>query len=257
MSLKINALITDVLDCDVLAGCPFGIDNDVVVHLSAQKISIMGDAFPYGANLPAPASIRMAESVILRNDSSKVLYPGEYVEIHDNSLIEYEGNVSIEPRVDSPLQGSWPSPTISRVIQGSIRIPNDTEEPIHLSKSRHFAQIRRATTPLKLIDSPNIVQIPPTNNNSKEPFSQSVLLDPDNQLTSSEKEDFRQLHLAYDNVFNKSFGTYNGASGPYKASIGLGPIEPPSTKPMLSMYPKSNKQLLQQEADKLRHWVFW
>ena len=251
LSLKINALITDVLDCDVLAGCPFGMDNDVVVHLRAQKISIMGETFPYGANLPAPASIRMAESVILRNDSSKVLYPGEYVEIHDNSLMEYEGDVSIEPRIDSPLHGSWPSPTISRVIQGSVRIPNDTEEPIHLSRSKHFAQIRRVTTPVKSMDPPIIVQTPPVDNISKEPFSRSILLDPDNQLTSSEKEGFHQLHLAYDNVFNKSFGTYNGASGPYKASIGLGPIEPPSTKPMLPMYPKSNMQLLQQEADKL------
>ena len=50
---------------------------------------------------------------------------------------------------------------------------------------------------------------------------------------------------------NYRSGVYNGAGGPYKASMHMGPVEPPCTKPMMPLYPQSNMQLLQQEADKL------
>ena len=152
LQLKIDALVTDCMDYDILGGCPFGIANDVVVLMKKQVISIMGKCFPYGAKPPAPPvhDIRRVDSLVLRNDTSRVLYPGEFVEVSSESLDEYEGEVSIEPRVDSPLQGTWPSPTISRVIQGSIRIPNETDEPIqtlcanspsHISHGRTFQRL--------------------------------------------------------------------------------------------------------------------
>ena len=182
-----------------------------------------------------------------------MLYPGEFVEIASDSLSAYEGDVAIEPRVDSPMQGTWPSPTISRVIQGTIRIPNDTDEPIHLPKSKHFAQIRRVTSPSVVdmsITQPQIGPVVPPNQ-GKISHSSSVLIDPDNQLTPAERERFQELLVTYDNVFNKAFGAYNGASGPYKASLNLGPAKPPSTKPQLPFYPQASLVLLQEEADKL------
>ena len=81
--------------------------------------------------------------------------------------------------------------------------------------------------------------------------SDAVCLDPDNLLTPTERDQFRILNLSYNKVFNRQFGTYNGASGPYKASICLGPVEPPCTKPMLPLYPQTNMKVLQDEADKL------
>ena len=96
---------------------------------------IDGKRIPYGSK---PDSIQhdvfYADSVILRNDTSKVLYPGEYIEIYSDNLSNYEGEIAIEPRTDSPLQGNWPAPSMSRVIQGTVRIPNETEEHCkHLS----------------------------------------------------------------------------------------------------------------------------
>ncbi len=197
-------------------------------------------------------SPQRSDSVILRNDATKVLYPGEFIELKDTSLSSYEGNVSIEPRIDSPLLGSWPSPTISRVIQGVVRIPNDTTEPIYLARSKHFAQVHRASAPSSVEQyTPTSKVIFPTTASSNVKHSHAITIDPDNLLTSSERKAFHDLHLSYDGVFNKVFGTYNGASGPYKASIGLGPVEPPSTKPMLPRYSQSQMQLLQDEADKL------
>ena len=104
--MVIEALITDTLDCDILGGVPFGKANDVSVHLRTETITITGCSYPYGAKHDPPVHlIRRTDSVILRNDSSRVLYPGEYVEVHADSLSSYEGEVSIEPRIDSPMQG--------------------------------------------------------------------------------------------------------------------------------------------------------
>ena len=179
------------------------------------------------------------------------------MEISSDSLAEYEGEVSIEPRVDSPLEGCWPSPMISRVIQGTVRIPNDGVEPILLNKSGHLAQIRRVTSPAILVppNDSSCSSTPATMATERAlgpvKHSATVIVDPDKLMTESERNEFHRLHSLYDNVFNKTFGAYNGASGPYKASIGLGSTKPPPTKPMLPLYPRTNLVALQEDADKL------
>ena len=258
LRLKVEALITDTLDCDVLGGVPFGKANGVMVDLENERLFIKGQEFPWGATSEMPVhQIRQSNSVILRNDTSKVLYPGEFVEVRNQSLSEYEGQVLIEPRVDSPLQGKWPPPMISQVIQGTVRIPNESAELIHLSKCKHFAQIRRVVSPttLQTLQSFPSLPKPPSAliNTAVGPVKHSanVVVDPDKIMTPEDRNDFHKLHSMYDNVFNKNFGAYNGASGPYKASIGLGPSRPPPTKPMLPLYPQTNMVALQEEADKL------
>ena len=257
LTLEVEALITDNLDCDVLAGVPFGKTNRVMIDLENEKLYIKGQQFPWGASPSPVQQICQSTSVVLRNDASKVLYPGEFVEISSDSLAEYEGEVSIEPRVDSPLEGCWPSPMISRVIQGTVRIPNDGVEPILLNKSGHLAQIRRVTSPAILVppDDSSCSSTPASMATERAlgpvKHSATVIVDPDKLMTESERNEFHRLHSLYDNVFNKTFGAYNGASGPYKASIGLGSTKPPPTKPMLPLYPRTNMVALQEEADKL------
>ena len=96
---------------------------------------------PYGVK-PNIHDIYRKELLILRNDNRKVLLPGEFMELHNNALYDYEGDVSIEPRIDSPVDGEWPQPHISRVIQGA-RIPNLSDKPVLIDKAQHFANIRR------------------------------------------------------------------------------------------------------------------
>ena len=248
--LSVEALVTEHLDCDVLAGTPFGRENRVMVDLYEEIIYIRGEPFPYGTKLPAPSTPPGQQSHVLRNAAGKVVYPGEYLELQDSSMFPRDREICIEPRLDSPLNGSWPTPMISRVIQGMVRIPNHTNEPIFVPRSAHFAQVLRVSVPTPVASCTT-----PSPSHTFQPLitkhSISISVDPDNMLTPSEREAFKDLHLNYDNVFNKVFSTYNGASGPYKASIGLGPVEPPSTKPMLPHYSQSNMQLLQDEADKL------
>jgi len=52
-----------------------------------------------------------------RNDSPKVVMPGEFIEVYADDLKPFNGEVSIEPRIESPLSGNWPKPSMSRVTR--------------------------------------------------------------------------------------------------------------------------------------------
>ena len=209
----------------------------------------------YGAQ---PASIRhdifRVESTVLRSDSTKVILPGEYVELASPNYEQYEGEVALEPRVDSPLCGEWPECTITRVINGVVRIPNNTNEPIHLNKSSHLGHIRRVTSPS---DEPCSDYVPKSSTPSKSsstnvPHSATITIDPSaSLLTDEENSMFVDLHTAYDRVFRPDISVYNGYSGNVKAYIDMGPIPPPPTKPKMPLYKQSNLQLQQDESDKL------
>ena len=133
--LPLTALVMDKLDCDILAGTPFCKANDIHVHLKSEKITIGDVTIPYGAGRSVSSkesSVRQVNSYIVRNDTPKVLLPGEFVEITDSSLSNFDVEVAIKPRPDFPHPEVWPLPSISRVIQGTVRIPNIGHEPIRL-----------------------------------------------------------------------------------------------------------------------------
>ena len=252
LDLVVDGLVCESLsDCDILAGVPFGMQNEVVLPLHTETIIIKGITIPYGSK---PASIQhdvyRMDSVVLRNNSSQVLLPGEFVEFTSPSLSTYEGEIAIEPRVDSPLEGQWPAPAVTRVINGSVRIPNDSSQPIHLPRSSHIGQIRRVTTP-EILQSMELPQRPKQPIPPPEHFSDIVSVDPDQILSSEEQHAFRQINRSFDNRFNPKYGKYNGNSGPYKADITFGQVLPPPCKPCLPYYNSSNLQVLQEEADKL------
>ena len=105
LELHVDGLVNDSLtDCDILAGVPFGKRNKVTLPLHTETIIIDGVTIPYGSK---PATIQhdiyRAESVVLRNNTTKVLLPGDFVEFSSPSLSPYEGEVAIEPRVDSVM----------------------------------------------------------------------------------------------------------------------------------------------------------
>ena len=191
--LPIDGLVNGKMDCNSLEGVPFCKANNIELHLKEEEITISGKHILYG---PKPDSIQhdisLMKSCTLRNNVSRVLFPGDLLEIYDNNLSNYEGEIAVELRFDSPLNGEWPEPCLSQVIQGTIRIPNFTNEPVQLSKSQHFAQIWRviAPPPAAVSIGPMLVSPKPilqnTESSSKILFSSAIDLDPDNQLNPSE-----------------------------------------------------------------------
>ena len=71
----------------------------------------MGQRIPYGMK-PSINDIYRTE-MILRNDNRKILLPNEFMELLRNALYDYEGEVSIELHIDSPVHGEWSQPHIS------------------------------------------------------------------------------------------------------------------------------------------------
>ena len=257
IQLSITALVMDTLDCDILAGIPFCKSNDVHVHMKAEQITIGNVTIPYGAgrHLSRPNSrIRRVDSCVVRNEKSQVVLPGEYVEVSSNDLANFNGEVAIEPRSDSPHSGIWPSPSISRVIQGTIRIPNLGPEPIKLSKSQHIAQIRRVTTPEhspSMCVSMDAAPDSPLTKASTSDFSSKIHVDPNNILNNDEKEAFCSINRQFDNSFSPNFGVYNDRSGYFRAKLNIGPCEPPPVKGKLPLYGQNDFQHLQDLFDQL------
>ena len=125
------------------------------------------------------------------------------MEIFNHDLSKFNGEVAIEPQADLPQCRIWPSPLISRVIQGTVRIPNMSQEAIKRSKSQHIAQLRKVTSPQPTPDSD--AEPPPTATPlaiSKQPtsqmFSAKIHLDPDNILCKDEKLAFSDFIIQFD-----------------------------------------------------------
>ena len=228
--LPITALVIEKLDCDILAGIPFCKHNDIHVHLKAETISINTTVIPYGSkHSPKNPRIRRVNSVLLRNNSEKVLMPGDFLEFEDKNLLEFDGEVAIELHQIQPTSDSWIQPTISRVIDGTLRIPNLTDKPIRIQKSQHVAQIRPAIDPEETL-KPSMFQEPilPSKTPCEADFTKSIATDPDGILTAKTRSNFANINERYQSIFNPNFGVYNDKSAPIRANINLGPVEPPT-----------------------------
>ena len=86
---------------------------------------------------------------------------------------------------------------------------------------------------------------------SVEKYSAKVVVDPDGQLSVKDRQSFEAINTQFDSVFSTTLGLYNDKSGPLRAHILIGPVEPPPMKGQLPLYNHGNMQQLQIEADNL------
>ncbi len=101
------------------------------------------------------------------------------------------------------------------------------------------------------LKQPQEIDVRHCNLSTNSQHSQRITLDPDGQLTDSERRAFIQSHERYDVVFNRKIGSYNDASGRIRASINMGAVPPPVHKARLPAYPPDKMRLLQQKMDEL------
>ena len=253
IGMNLSALVVESMDSDILAGVPFCRANDVEFSFSKEEIYLQGRTIGYGSH----SSVRsVSSSSILRNCLPTVLYPGEYLEINNPSLELYNGEVAIEPRSDSPQDGCWPEPEITRVIDCTVRIPNRTDDIIFLSKNQHLGQINRVYSVDDCTQVNSVSDVAKTARSGSSsvvglPFSDLIPVDPENQLTSSQRDAFISVNKKYDSVFDPSFKGYNDHSGAIRAKLSIGSVPPPPQKAKLPFYNQSNLQLLQSKADEL------
>ena len=254
-TLKLEALVVNELDVDILAGIPFMTANDVSVRPAKQEIIIdESTVVNYGFTHDKSVCnrVRRTQAYVLRSSSNAtVIWPGNYIEVDLPSDLDPDCTVAIETHVDSSKSSdSWLTPSIIEAVNGKIRIVNNTTEPQALRRHEHFCQIR-ATSELDLTaptDATPIIHQKP----SKPLFySEAIKLDPDHMLSDSDREKFQTLTREFDDVFSSDLPGYNGGLGNFKATINMGPVEPPQRKGRVPQYSRDKLVELQQKFDEL------
>ena len=95
-----------------------------------------------------------------------------------------------------------------------------------------------------VVSSPDKVDVPTCH-------SGKVCVDPDNQLSVSDRALFQALNAEYDEVFNPVYSGYNGAVGQFQAVVNMGPVLPPQRKGRVPQYARDKLVELQQKFDDL------
>ncbi len=259
-SFQLDGLVVEQLDVDVLAGNPFLDLNDVAVRVAKKQIVINGhDVLYYGGHAKETASVRRTQSYLLRSPPRQsVILPGEYLEISTPSDVDPDAIWALEPRFDTHInkftkpERAWPTVQEVKSIGGHIRIPNMSDDPIVVRKSEHLCQIRQVL-PVSRSQPKDVTPSPPavTNVPTSTPDASGVSIDPDNILPDDVKQQFRDLHKQYEDVFTPVIHKYNGASGNIKAVVNIGPTLPPQRKGRLPHYNKETMNDLQNKFDEL------
>ena len=252
----LEALVVKSLDADILAGIPFMEDNDVSVRPAKQQI-ILGDnkIYTYGPKIGSYRSdshaVRRTQAHILRVSTATTIWPGEFIECHLPEEFKEQPSLALEPRVESTTSNTWPQPSIVEGIDGTIRIPNDTDQPIALGKHSHFGQIHAMLPSLPCTDE----QIPSVKFTKKQhgssPNSNAISVNPDSVLPEDVETQFQALNSEFDTVFEPNFEGYNGASGNFQAVVNMGPVLPPQRKGRVPQYSRDKLVELQQKFDEL------
>ena len=237
---------------------PFCKTNDIHIHLKVETISIGSTVnIPYGfADSSSHANIRRIDSILLRNDIEKVLISGDYVEFKCKDLQQFDGEVATEPHSSFSKSKSWVEPTISRVIEGTLRIPNLKDEPVQIQKAQHIPQIRPIIIPEEPTNQTPSCEPPSIPKNYPADFSTAISLDPDGMLSSESRNNFRDISKRFQSIVNPNFGVYNDKSGPICADINLDPVEPPTQKESFCFIIRKTYNNFRRKLINLRSWEF-
>jgi hypothetical protein len=250
--MHMDALVVEELDVPILAGTAFQRINDVYPRISQQAVYIGNKKYPYSLNDSDDLTNRRVQAYPISTCFRTILWPNEYLELPLPPDLP-DSQYAVEPRSCSIVNRSatvanlWPPPSITSAVGGKIRIGNDTKEPIHIKKNDQFCQIRASYSP-QVVETVNV-------NASKVSHdvtpSESVSLDPDNLMNEETKSAFQDLLMKHSAVFDSKFPGYNGACGPIKAIVNIGPVQPPQRKGRIPLYNNSNLDLLQSKFDEL------
>ena len=250
--LTLQALVVNDLDVDVLAGTPFMSTNDVSVRPAERSVSI-GErvVFRYDGvtHDPASSSARRVQCLVRSPPSPVTLWPGEYVELAVPDM-DSDGPVSVEPWM-SPVGEMdvtpWPHPTVSSVVAGKLRVPNNTDSPIVLKKNAHVCKVYAVSSPPPSGEASPLPPPAPASSSA----TTLVSIDPHGLLSDAVRAEFVATISDHASVFDPAFRGYNGAVGPIQGVVNVGAVEPPQRKGRLPQYNRQRLTELQTKFDEL------
>ena len=165
------------------------------------------------------------------------LWPGKYLDLDIPVAGEFPCDQSyiIELHHDSKQPQSWIQPHVITSVGHTLRIPNATDSPVILRKHGHFCQVRPVYVAphdhLCETDTPPI----PNNQNKYSAKYLKVAIDPDNILQANVRRLFEEINHEFSEAFLTQGKVYNGHSGPIKALVNMGPVQPPQGKGKLPL----------------------
>lgn len=213
MVFKLHAVVVKELDCEILAGMPFLNDHEMVLDIPKNKIHV-------GKHHIIQCESKKEEpklQELLRCEKDHVIHPGES-QVFKISNFASGTEVSIEPHHPHEFsRNSWPQPMYTRVVNGTVSIPNELDHLITLREHQHVAVVRKvkpiSSRPLmvnsrvsKASTKPNCRPVVTTG-----PYSSGVSVDPDAQLTIEQREAFVNIHFE-GSVAKIADDLYAGAS---------------------------------------------
>ena len=248
--LHLEALVVNDLDVDVLAGIPFLAFNDISLRPAKHMIMINdSDTIYYGVKNTASNNVRRTKAFLLRaTPVSQTIWPGEFIEVDIPDEISTDSYVAIEPRFDNPKSPrDWPYPDIIEAVGRKVRIANTTNEPQILKKNEHFSQVYQ-TSSIESEASMLSSELPKPNIKTTNISSEYVTVDPDNILSDGDRHKFTRAVDEYREVFSDKLTGYNGK---FKATINIGPVQPPQRKGRVPQYSRDKLSELQNKFDEL------
>ena len=251
---SIEALIVENLDVDILAGVPFMDANDVGIRPAKRQVILHDGSIINYAHSDTKNTHQQAAHILRATVKTTVL-PGDFLEVPlpfspDDSL------VAIEPHVNSKLANQWPPVSITQSIEGKVRLLNNTDEPLSFKPNDQIGQaietyVPQQSTAADVIPMSSAVRS--SSATAEKLHSSTICVDPDNVLPADIRQGFATLHQQFDQVFDPKFPGYNGAVGPLKAVVNMGPVQPPQRKGRLPQYSRNKLVELQSEFDRLEN----
>ena len=246
---KFDGLVVESLDVDVLAGIPFMEINDIALRPAKHQVVIRGAAtYGYGAEITKRSAAHRVH-VLRAPPQHTTIWPGDYLELQvPEELADME--LALEPRYEThnPTHDRdiWPPPCIISSVSRIVRIPNLTTSPLTLRKHEHFGQVLSVTEPNESMTT----TVHAASTATSDPTC-SIKIDPDNLLPSEDKTYFTNLTKQYALVFQHDYPGYNGAVGPFQATVNMGPVQPPQRKGRIPQYSRDKLVTLQEKFDEL------
>ena len=140
------------------------------------------------------------------------------------------------------------------VVASRVRLVNGTAKPRTFRRHGRLCQAHHTTAVVPTLPvGPQPSPSHPGGSNSPHSgfFSDAVVVDPDNILPDTFRNELHKMVQTHDAVFNPAIVGYNSMAGPVQASINMGPVQPPQRKGCVPQYSCDKLVELQQKFDEL------
>ena len=254
-------LIVEGLGVACIIGQP-GIVQNNIIYLPKKKIILLagGDTIHQ-----VPWNKGAATHTIARSDTNVILSPNEDYCFKLPPIMSQLSHVAVTPR---PSTLSWLKPSVLPVTDNSIYLRNTSDCTITIKKQNHLADIRQAVAHENDLDK----KLPPAVSHSgfipddfqyrdfakqrvlSKSALQQIQIDPDSQLSQSDRDIFVGLHNKYVHLFSTQPGKYNGHFGYVENRLQFSSLPAPNSKTYIPNYSPTMNKLLAEKMDNLEQW---